>query len=264
MSESKIIHHDETRATVRERYGNIAREQGADACCAPTCCGGNKAFSRAADIGYSPEDLAQVPEGSEMGLGCGNPTALAQLEAGETVLDLGCGGGFDCFLAARQVGPTGFVIGVDMTPDMISTARRNAEKGGYSNVAFRLGEIEALPVADGIVDAILSNCVINLSPDKPAVFREAHRVLKPGGRLSLADIVATREIPADIRKDFEALTSCVAGAAHVDETKRMLLEAGFSEVRIELKEETRAMINQWSQSGTAGDYVVSALIEARK
>ncbi|MDP0498596.1 MAG: arsenite methyltransferase [Verrucomicrobiota bacterium JB022] len=261
---NEMLEQDATRTVVRERYRKIAETAG-ESCCAPSCCGGeNKAFSRAEDIGYSKDDLCCVPEGSEMGLGCGNPTALAQLQPGETVLDLGCGGGFDCFLAARAVGSTGRVIGVDMTPEMISKARRNAREGGYSNVEFRLGEIEALPVPDGIVDAILSNCVINLSPDKPSVFREAHRVLKAGGRLSLADIVATKPIPPDIQRDFEALTSCVAGAAQVDEVDSMLKAAGFSEVRIQLKEETRAMINQWSQSGTAGEYVVSALIEARK
>lgn len=197
-----------------------------------------------------------------MGLGCGNPIAIAQLKPGETVLDLGSGGGFDCFLAARKVGPSGRVIGVDMTPDMISAARRNALKDGFENVEFRLGEIEALPVADAVVDVILSNCVINLSPDKPAVFREAFRVLKKGGRLSIADIVATKPMPEEIRTDFAAYTSCLAGAALVEDLRAMIKDAGFTEVNITLKENTREMICKWSDSGKAGDYVVSAVIEA--
>jgi len=265
---ANTIENDETRAIVRERYGKIARTT--DSCCGPSCCSGeagaaeNKAAVRAGEIGYTAEELSALPEGANMGLSCGNPVAIAGLQPGETVLDLGSGGGFDCFIAASRVGPDARVIGVDMTPDMVSAARRNAQKGSFTNVEFRLGEIESLPVADNTVDVIMSNCVINLSPDKPAVFREAFRVLKKGGRLSIADIVATQPLPPELKADFAAYTSCVAGAALVEDLKAMLEEAGFTEVSIQLKEESRAMINQWSESGRAGDFVVSSLIEARK
>lgn len=267
MSTNNTIENDEVRAGVRERYGNIAQTRGRCGC-GPSSCDSetteDKATAKAERLGYDEQDQADMPEGANLGLGCGNPTAIAALKPGETVLDLGSGGGIDCFIAAKQVGPTGRVIGVDMTPDMISNARRNAQKGDYAHVDFRLGEIEALPVADGIVDVIMSNCVINLSPDKPAVFRESHRVLKPGGRLSIADIVATQPIPEDLRRDFAAFTSCVSGAALVEDLETMIKDAGFSEVQITLKEKSRSMINGWSESGKAGQYVVSALIEAVK
>jgi ubiquinone/menaquinone biosynthesis C-methylase UbiE len=178
-------------------------------------------------IGYSEAELAAVPEGANLGLGCGNPQAIAALKPGETVLDLGSGAGFDCFLAARQVGPAGHVIGVDMTPEMIRRARDNAAKAGLANVEFRLGEIEYLPVADASVDVVISNCVINLSPEKLQVFREAFRVLRPGGRLALSDIVATAELPAAVRDDLTLFTGCMAGAAHIDELEQMLSEVGF-------------------------------------
>jgi SAM-dependent methyltransferase len=265
----RIQEDDATRQKVRERYGSLART--GSGCCGPeraspsTCCGPeNPAAVKADRLGYSSDDQAVSPEGADMGLGCGNPTAIAALKPGEVVLDLGSGGGFDCFLAARQVGPSGSVIGVDMTPDMVSQARANAAKGGFDNVRFRLGEIEALPVADGTVDVILSNCVINLSPDKAAVFREAFRVLKPGGRLSIADIVATAPIPDDLAADFEAITGCVAGAAPVDAIEAMLRDTGFDDIAITLKEESRAYINNWTASGRAGNYVVSSIIEATK
>ncbi|MGJ3242763.1 MAG: arsenite methyltransferase [Opitutales bacterium] len=265
----KIQNDDATRSKVRERYGSLAR--GGSSCCGPEpaadTCGGdppNPAAVKADRLGYSADEQAVSPEGADLGLGCGNPTAIAALKPGETVLDLGSGGGFDCFIAARQVGPTGSVIGVDMTPDMVSTARANAAKGDFANVQFRLGEIEALPLADGTVDVILSNCVINLSPDKAAVFREAFRVLKPGGRLSIADIVATAPIPDELAADFEAITGCVAGAAPVEAIESMLRDAGFDDIAITLKEESRAYINNWTASGRAGDYVVSATIEAVK
>ena len=208
--------------------------------------------------------MSSVPEGSDMGLGCGNPQAIAALKPGETVLDLGSGGGFDCFLAARQVGETGRVIGVDMTPEMIRKARANATKANVANVEFRLGEIEHLPVADRSVDAIISNCVINLSPDKAAVFRDAFRVLKPGGRLAIADIVATAALPEDARKDLTLISGCVGGAAPIDEIETFLREAGFRDIRIQPKDSSREFIREWAPGRRAEDYVVSATIEAVK
>ncbi len=195
-------------------------------------------------------------------MGCGNPQAIAELKPGETVLDLGSGGGFDCFLAAKQVGPTGTVIGVDMTGEMIERARENAKKAATANVEFRLGEIEHLPVADETVDVILSNCVINLSPDKPAVFRDAFRVLKRGGRLAISDIVATAPLPEEVRNDVELHVGCMAGAATTDELRSMLTEAGFAEIRIAPQEESLALIREWLPESNLADYVVSATIEA--
>jgi SAM-dependent methyltransferase len=183
-------------------------------------------------IGYSDADLQAVPDGANLGLGCGNPVALASLKAGETVLDLGSGAGFDCFLAADRVGPTGKVIGVDMTPEMLQRARGNARKGGYANVEFRLGEIEHLPLADGSVDAVISNCVINLSPDKPEAFREAYRALRPGGRLMVSDVVLLRELPDAVRESLEAYVACVAGASLRDEYLDAIRGAGFQDIRI--------------------------------
>ena len=215
-------------------------------------------------IGYSQEELQAVPAGADFGLGCGNPQAIVALLPGETVLDLGSGGGFDCFLAAQQVGITGHVIGVDMTAEMVARARENAREAGYANVEFRLGEIEHLPVADASVDVILSNCVINLSPDKPQVWREAFRVLRPGGRLAIADIVATATMPEELRNDLALYAGCLAGAASVNELETMLREAGFSDIRIQLKEESRRFIQAWAPGRGLEDYVVSASIEAVK
>jgi arsenite methyltransferase len=199
-----------------------------------------------------------------MGLGCGNPHAIASLKAGETVLDLGSGGGFDCFLAARVVGETGHVIGVDMTPDMISKSRANAAHAGFTNVEFRLGEIENLPAADDSVDVIISNCVINLSPEKLRVFQEAFRVLKPGGRLAVSDVVATAQLPDEMKKDLELYAGCIAGASLMDEVEHMLGEAGFSSIRIRPKDESRAFIREWAPGMNVEDFVVSATIEAVK
>jgi ubiquinone/menaquinone biosynthesis C-methylase UbiE len=205
-----------------------------------------------------------LPEGANLGLGCGNPQAIAALRQGETVLDLGSGGGVDCFLAARQVGEHGHVIGVDMTPEMLSKARANARKGGYQNVEFRLGEIEHLPVADGAVDVILSNCVINLSPDKPAVYREAYRALRPGGRLAISDVVATAEMPESMLEDLALYTGCVSGAAGIDELERTLTSIGFEQVRIRPKNGSREIVRGWAPDRGIENYVTSAYIEAVK
>jgi ubiquinone/menaquinone biosynthesis C-methylase UbiE len=199
-----------------------------------------------------------------MGLGCGNPQAIAALRQGETVLDLGAGGGFDCFLAAKQVGSTGRVIGVDMTADMVSKARGNAAKLGASNVDFRLGEIEHLPVSDASIDVILSNCVINLSPDKAAVFREAFRVLKPGGRLAISDVVATKEVPTGLADSLASMAACIAGAAAVSTVRAMLAEAGFSDVAVDVSEQSRSFIREWVPGSGAEDFVASASIRAVK
>jgi len=270
----KGLDEDVVRGAVRSRYADIA-EVGTDSsscCCGPvsSCCGplppGAVAdeVSTSRKLGYTEEELAAVPEGANLGLGCGNPQAIAALKPGETVLDLGAGGGFDCFLAARAVGEDGTVIGVDMTPEMIARARENARKAGYANVDFRLGEIEYLPVADSTVDVIISNCVINLSPDKPAVFRDAYRVLKPGGRLAVSDVVATAELPQEWRDDMELLSGCISGAAQVDELEAMLAEAGFVDIDIQPMEESREFIREWQPGTGMQDYVLSASIQAVK
>ena len=260
------VNHDEIRQAVRENYGRVA--QADSACgCGPSCCDSTAlpdARMVSLGLGYSRTEVDGIPRGANMGLGCGNPQAIAALKPGETVLDLGSGGGFDCFLAARQVGPKGNVIGVDMTPEMLSKARRNAVEGGFGNVEFRLGEIENLPMADGIVDVIISNCVVNLSPNKGQVFREAFRVLKVGGRLAISDIVATAELPEEARRDLALYTGCMAGASLVGEVEDMLHRAGFEDIRIEPKEASRAFIREWAPGRRIEDYVVSANIQAIK
>lgn len=258
------VKHDEIRQAVRQQYGRVAASEGCG--CGPACCGETTATAETLSqaLGYSADETAIVPEGSNMGLGCGNPQAIANLKAGETVLDLGSGGGFDCFLAARQVGDSGKVIGVDMTPTMVSKARANAEKGGYRNVEFRLGEIENLPVADGTVDAIISNCVINLSPNKHRVFAESYRVLKPGGRLAISDVVAFAELPEDFRLDMALFTGCMAGASQISEVEEMLRTNGFEQIRIAPRDESKAFIRDWAPGMAITDYVVSATIEAIK
>lgn len=249
---------------VREHYGEIARTSGS--CCAPSCCSPSTAASPtpAATLGYSAEDQASAPEGADLGLGCGNPQAIASLRPGEVVLDLGSGAGFDSFLAARSVGPTGRVIGVDMTPDMLARARANAEKGGYDNVEFREGHIEALPVEDNAVDVVISNCVVNLSPDKPAVYREAFRVLRPGGRVAIADVVARAPLSPEQQADLALHVGCIAGAATVDQVKGWLEEAGFTNVEIREKSGSRELIEAWAPGNPAAALVLSATIEARK
>jgi SAM-dependent methyltransferase len=255
------VESEKVKTAVRETYGRIATEQRSSGCCGTTGCCGSGAQPTSDALGYSDEERRSAPEGADLGLGCGNPQAIAELQPGERVLDLGSGAGFDAFLAARQVGE-GSVIGVDMTPEMITKARANIGKTDLRNVEFRLGEIEHLPVADASVDVIMSNCVINLSTDKAAVFREAFRVLAPGGRLAISDIVAIREIPQEVRNDLEAYAGCVSGAALVPEVEAMLAAAGFADVRVELKSNSASLVEGWSPG--AETLVASAFIRARK
>lgn len=292
---------EKIRQTVRETYGKIARNNNTElekkqkmSCCGPetvtiseqmnACC--SRAETQPADcaeasccgpadvnvekmmayMGYAEEDLENAPEGANMALGCGNPVALASLKPGETVVDLGSGGGFDCFLSAKAVGDTGHVIGVDMTPDMITKARGNAEKVGSANVEFRLGEIENLPIADNTADIVMSNCVINLSPDKSAVYKEAFRVLKPGGRLAISDVVATAKLPKKAQEDLALVAACVGGAATIEETRQILKETGFQDIAIQPNKKSRELIREWDpgKSENVGDYVVSAYIKGMK
>jgi arsenite methyltransferase len=228
------MNENDIKKVVRERYGKVAKGQGS--CCggASSCCGPANDISKTVSrsIGYSEADMESVPDGANLGLGCGNPVALASIKAGETVLDLGSGAGFDCFLAANRVGPAGRVIGVDMTAEMLEQARGNAARGGYKNVEFRLGEIENLPVANDAVDLIISNCVINLSPDKERVFREAFRTLKPGGRLMVSDIVLLQELPPEIKNSIGAYVGCVAGALLKQDYLGAIKTAGFKNAKI--------------------------------
>jgi arsenite methyltransferase len=256
---------DQIRQAVRENYGQIA--ESATSCCDTSSCCTQTAQQPqllSLQLGYSQADLVAIPEGANLGLGCGNPQAIANLESGEIVLDLGSGAGLDCFLAARQVGPSGRVIGVDMTAQMITKARANAQQGGYDNVEFRLGEIEHLPVADASVDVIISNCVINLSPDKADVFAEAFRVLRPGGRLAVSDVVAFAKIPDEVRNDMALLSSCISGAEDVGVVERLLHEAGFEQVAVAPKEESKIFMVDWAPGAPITDYVVSATIGGRK
>jgi SAM-dependent methyltransferase len=223
---------DDVRAIVREKYGTIA-ETGSCGCDCETlgCCGTGDP-TVAAQIGYSDTDSAAIPEESDLGLGCGNPLAFADARAGETVLDLGSGAGIDCFLAARKVGPTGHVLGVDMTPSMIDRARAAAAKHGFANVEFRLGEIEHLPIADATVDLVISNCVVNLSPEKPRVFAEAFRVLKPGGRMVVSDLVLLRPLTPEQDRSVRLLVGCIAGASRRADYLDMIRGAGFADVQV--------------------------------
>jgi len=252
---------------VRARYGGIAAGTASD-CCGPSACCGSAPVSiadaKSAEMGYSSDELAAVPEGANLGLGCGNPQAIAAMKPGETVVDLGSGAGFDCFLAARQVGPTGRVIGVDMTHEMLAKARENAAKVGSTNVEFRLGDIEHLPIADNTADVILSNCVINLVPDKAQVFREAFRVLKPGGRLAISDVVNTAPLSQELAADRALICGCVVGAAPAHQIERWLGEAGFTGIKVSIKPESRELIATWAPGRGVENYVASATIEGWK
>jgi arsenite methyltransferase len=271
--QGRVVDREQVRRQVRQRYGAVAREaivrKDAGGCCGPTAatpcgCGCGSVDDQAVIMGYTAEQAMSAPAGSNLGLGCGNPVAIASLRPGETVLDLGSGAGFDCFLAAREVGPEGHVIGVDMTPEMVARATQNAQTAGFSWVEFRLGEIERMPVADACIDLIMSNCVVNLSPDKPAVFAEAFRVLKPGGRIAIADTVATVDLPEEARRDMALWAGCISGSATVNELHAMLQAAGFVDVRIEPKEGSREMISTWAPGSRAEDYILSATIQAVK
>jgi SAM-dependent methyltransferase len=259
--------NEQIRQAVRENYGQVALADDGCGCSSTSCCstnGGSESAKTSIALGYSVDDVSNVPEGANMGLGCGNPQAIAALKQGETVLDLGSGGGFDCFLAARSVGKTGRVIGIDMTQEMISKARANAVKLEAENVEFHLGEIEHLPLPSNEVDVVISNCVINLSPDKTQVFKETLRVLKPGGRLAISDIVATAPLPADVQGNLALYTSCVSGAALINDLETMLDEVGFTQINITPKDDSKVFLREWSPGGRLEDFVVSANIEAVK
>ncbi len=258
---------DRIKEMVRARYGGIAAA-GEASCCAPSpasCCGPEAAsHDKARRMGYSEAELATVPEGANLGLGCGNPQAIAAMRPGEVVVDLGSGAGFDCFLAARQVGDAGYVIGVDMTHEMLKKARDNAARVGAGNVEFRLGELEHLPIGDNTADIVISNCVINLVPDKEQVFREAFRVLKPGGRLAVSDIINTTPLPVELRSDPALLCGCVAGAAPAEHIEDWLASAGFADVRVTPQPESRELIKSWAPGRDIENHIVSATVEARK
>jgi ubiquinone/menaquinone biosynthesis C-methylase UbiE len=258
----------EIKEMVRARYGGIAGANEAS-CCEPaasSCCGGPEATAhdKARRMGYSEVELAAVPDGANLGLGCGNPQAIAAIRPGEVVVDLGSGAGFDCFLAARRVGDSGRVIGVDMTHEMLKKARDNAASVGAGNVEFRLGELEHLPIADNTADVVISNCVINLVPDKAQVFREALRVLKPGGRLAVSDVINIAPLPPELQSDPALLCGCVAGAAPAERIEDWLSEAGFVDVRVSPKFESREMVESWAAGHGVENYIVSAMVEARK
>jgi SAM-dependent methyltransferase len=261
---------DEIRQNVRDSYAQVAEASNNGDCCGTqsSCCGvsDDAAINTLVStrLGYSVNDLANVPAGADMGLGCGNPRAIASIKPGETVLDLGSGGGFDCFLAAAETGESGHVIGIDMTPTMISKARSNAVKGKYHQVEFRLGEIEHMPVADSSVDVIISNCVINLSPDKKQVFKEAFRVLKPGGRLAISDVVASTELPEEMKRDLALYSGCMAGASQISDLKNILEQNGFECIRIQPKDDSKEFIKDWAPGRGVEDFVLSATIEAVK
>jgi len=262
--------NNEILNTVRQHYARAAKQRSSAGCCATVspCCETKPTIpakeKKSESFVYSKQEIADLPEEALVGLGCGNPGAIAAIKPGETVLDLGSGGGIDCFLAAKKAGDAGQVIGVDMTPEMLSKARTNALKYGYKNIEFRLGEIENLPVADESIDVIISNCVINLSPDKPKVFAEAFRALKPGGRFTIADMIATAPLPAKIKNDLSLYVGCIAGAVFVDELKEMLSKAGFDKITIGFKDDGLKLTNDCVKGTNLEDLVTAAMIEAVK
>jgi len=249
---------EQIKDMVRSHYAAVAADNAG--------CRGPAATPQQAscEMGYSEAELASVPEGANLGLGCGNPQAIAAMRPGEIVVDLGSGAGFDCFLAAQRVGPDGWVVGVDMTHEMLKKARDNAASAGFANVEFRLGEIEHLPIADNTADVVISNCVINLVPDKEQVYREALRVLKPGGRIAVSDVVNLAPLPAELARDEALLCGCIAGAASADQLQQWLATAGFADIRITVKPESRELVRSWAPGSGVEDHVASAMIEARK
>ncbi|MDD5408942.1 MAG: arsenite methyltransferase [Candidatus Omnitrophica bacterium] len=254
---------EKIKKIVRDGYAKAVKQ--ATSCCSSgSCCSGiSQAKIMSKTVGYSDAEINAVPEGANLGFGCGNPVALASLKEGDVVLDLGSGAGFDAFLAAKRVGKTGRVIGVDMTPEMIAKAKENAKKGKYCNVEFRLGEIEKLPVEDSSIDVIISNCVINLSPDKETVFNEAHRVLKPNGRLMVSDLVLAKELPSAIKKSVEAYVGCLAGAIKKGEYLELINMAGFKDVKI-ISESSYPVDAMFDTLEAAQDAVVSIKVSAIK
>jgi len=260
---------DEIRHYIRKKYATIAtsaKPEGGGCCSGGCSCGQGtpNIAGTSAVLGYADTDMAAIPEGANMGLGCGSPLAFASVKPGDVVLDLGSGGGIDCFVARKLVGETGSVIGVDMTPEMIELSRKNLRKVGYTNIDFRLGEIEHLPVSDGSVDVVISNCVVNLSLDKQQVFNETYRVLKSGGRLAISDIVATAEFPDEMQEDLKMLAGCVAGAEHYLVIRQMLEKSGFSEIRLCSKDSSKEILDNWVPDGNLEDFVASYMIEATK
>lgn len=259
---------EDVKKEVRGAYGSVAEANKKNQSCGNgrSCCGvsAKPDPSYSQELGYTQEELKSVPEGSNMGLGCGNPQAIADLKTGEVVLDLGAGGGFDAFLAARKVGPNGKVYGVDMTPEMLSTSRANAARDGYRNVEFLLGEIEHLPLPNNSVNVIISNCVINLSPDKAQVFSESFRVLKDGGRIAISDVVANKPLPPEMINNKDLYCNCISGAITIDELKQILSKAGFTDIVIETQENSRMFIKDWVPGAGAENYVISAKIKAIK
>jgi len=296
------VSNEKIREEVRNQYGNAAKTccggpspKDSDACCADDfkekeagkegcgcnpklsevkvkvkkssiCCGASSLSSHSLSkaLGYSEEELSSLPGGANMGFGCGNPQTIASIKKGETILDLGSGAGIDCFLASEATGKNGKVIGVDMTPEMIEKARNNLREFGVENVEFRLGEIENLPVADSQIDVIISNCVINLSPEKRKVYSEAYRVLKPGGRLAVADVVITADLPEQLQSDIFHHTACLAGGSHTKEIEGYLIDLGFDQIEILPKDQSREFIKEWLPNSQIEDYIVSATIEAIK
>ncbi|CAG2107171.1 unnamed protein product [Medioppia subpectinata] len=255
------------RDAVREHYARVVtsdKSGSGDCCGAGSCFAPNTDQNYAQKLGYSADDLAAAPDRANLGLGCGNPIKVAKLQPGETVLDLGSGAGFDAFIAARAVGPTGLVIGVDMTPEMIEKATANAQKSGHKNVDFRLGQIEDMPVESGSVDVVISNCVINLVPNKRKAIEESYRVLRSGGRLAISDVVTNVELPEDVRRDLALYAGCLAGATPVVDLQEYLKSAGFVDIKISPKDESREFIKDWAPGLKLEEFVVSAHIEAKK